>query len=688
MTLGPIKSTPTYTLDDLYAMVSSIYADQNSHRSPSSTFSHFVEVCGMLTVHDRKKKREGIGVEDALCKALGWFFPLMAKFGVRSVEEMIFRKYPYVCPYCRACPHIDAMCKTTKGVTATLDHAAVDEKRIQNRSRRPHQLTDWQHMFQEIYPRDSTTLGYGRSTLGLFEELGELAEAVRVFEKYPKYFAGEAADVFSYLMGIANEYRVKSQLEEEQVFDFEAIFLRKYPGMCIQCGHQSCICPSIPESTVGRLAKEIDIPAHENLFGFDAAKAEDHGRKVGESVLQDLGGLPAIAHQLPLDRGEANQALVLLCLKLSQEIAHKNNTLASNLQAAAIQIATDTRTPGSKAHGGASGAVLELLAQVWPLLHLAVIPDDRSLPARLGSLIRAQSVRIGIVTALPKEFAAMRMMLDEEAPMAKTGDPNDYVLGRIQSTVSGIDHLVVVTLLKEIGNNSAASAATNLLRSFPKVEDILMVGIAGGIPSPATESHIRLGDIVVSNKEGVIQYDNLKIEPQEIKIRSSSSKPSARMIGAINVLESERLMKKFPWEEFVSRATQLENAARPNDASDILLDSTGQETQHPIDGSRRPGQPKVHLGRIGAANILLKNRTLRDQLRKEHRVIAIEMEGSGVADASWSAGQQYLVIRGICDYCDEFKNDSWQGYAAAVAAAYARSLISTINPDSYQWAEF
>jgi hypothetical protein len=34
-----------------------------------------------------------------------------------------------------------------------------------------------------------------------------------------------------------------------------------------------------------------------------------------------------------------------------------------------------------------------------------------------------------------------------------------------------------------------------------------------------------------------------------------------------------------------------------------------------------------------------------------------------------------LVIRGICDYADSHKNKDWQGYAAAVAAAYSKELL-------------
>lgn len=37
-----------------------------------------------------------------------------------------------------------------------------------------------------------------------------------------------------------------------------------------------------------------------------------------------------------------------------------------------------------------------------------------------------------------------------------------------------------------------------------------------------------------------------------------------------------------------------------------------------------------------------------------------------------------LVIRGICDYSDSHKNKKWQPYAAGVATAYAKELLSVI----------
>lgn len=256
------------SLDEIYRMTAYVYGEQNAIRPVAATLSHFVEVCGMLTILDRRKKKEGFDFTDALCKALGWYFPLLAKLRVRSVEELVFRKFPYACPYCRRAPHEDRICKTVRGTDSTVDHVALRNIYEAHQSKKPSSLDQWQQMFQDIYPRSMDDKA--RSTLGLFEELGELAEAVRVFERFPKYFAGEAADIFSYLMGIANEYSLRVEQESGIAFNFYDEYLKRFPGLCLACGHRVCVCPSIPKATVGRMAKELDIGAAENLFEASA----------------------------------------------------------------------------------------------------------------------------------------------------------------------------------------------------------------------------------------------------------------------------------------------------------------------------------------------------------------------------------------------------------------------------------
>jgi hypothetical protein len=171
----PTLSPPR--LDDLYKMIAYIYGDKLNSRSSAATFSHLVEVCGMLTIHDR--------VTDALCKTLGWYFPLLAKFKIKSVEALIFRKYPLVCPYCRKAPHDELECKQVRGTAPTVNHEELLRLTQENWASRPNTLDEWQQMFQRIYPRLLTD-AKGRSSVGLLEELGELAEAVRVGDAHPK----------------------------------------------------------------------------------------------------------------------------------------------------------------------------------------------------------------------------------------------------------------------------------------------------------------------------------------------------------------------------------------------------------------------------------------------------------------------------------------------------------------------
>jgi nucleoside phosphorylase len=99
---------------------------------------------------------------------------------------------------------------------------------------------------------------------------------------------------------------------------------------------------------------------------------------------------------------------------------------------------------------------------------------------------------------------------------------------------------------------------------------------------------------------------------------------------------------------------------------------------HPTDPIRNPGVPRVHHSPIASSGTLLKNPKRRDQLGAQFGVKAVEMEGAGIAEAAWAGGRGYLVIRGGCDYCDTHKNDDWQRYAAVVAAAYLKALLSQL----------
>jgi nucleoside phosphorylase len=290
---------------------------------------------------------------------------------------------------------------------------------------------------------------------------------------------------------------------------------------------------------------------------------------------------------------------------------------------------------------------------------------------------------VGIITALPHEYAAVEVLLESRRPLYVSGEGagGQYVYGEIPAA-NGRVHSIVLALLPDMGNNIASARAAILLQHFKTVRTVIMSGIAGGVPHPAKPSeHVRLGDIVITNRQGVVQYDFDKeeLEDGEVKItyRNPPRPPSASLIQTARLLQAGEMQGRRPWLQFVRRALERLSVTRPPDETDTLASSTNPDEMvpHPVDSRRVIGEPRVFSGPIASANKLLKNPIRRDQLRETFGVKAVEMEGSGIADATWIAEVQYMVIRGICDYCDKNKGEEWQNYAAVVAAAYTRALL-------------
>lgn len=83
----------------------------------------------------------------------------------------------------------------------------------------------------------------------------------------------------------------------------------------------------------------------------------------------------------------------------------------------------------------------------------------------------------------------------------------------------------------------------------------------------------------------------------------------------------------------------------------------------------------IVLQHNASGNQLMKDANTRDKLAGEKGVLCFEMEAAGLVNQL-----PCMVIRGICDYSDSHKNKEWQGFAAMVAAAYAKELVGLIAP--------
>jgi nucleoside phosphorylase len=311
---------------------------------------------------------------------------------------------------------------------------------------------------------------------------------------------------------------------------------------------------------------------------------------------------------------------------------------------------------------------------------------------------------VGWICAITTEYVAAQAFLDErhEGPeMLSPNDNNDYTLGRIGK------HNVVIAVLPhgEYGISSATGVAKDMLHSFPNVRIGLMVGIGGGAPSPKHD--IRLGDIVVgtaSNEKGcVLQYDFGKmIQGQDFKETGFLNPPPTFLRAAVNGIIAQYELDGHGLKESIDcvlekRPRLKKRYMKPDPSTDSLYHS-GIIHPQDVEGScsvlcgddpsklvlRRErtedeDNPAIHYGLIASANKLMKDATIRDKLANEKGVLCFEMEAAGLMNQF-----PCLVIRGICDYSDSHKNKEWQGYAAMVAAAYAKDLLYRISPNSVE----
>jgi nucleoside phosphorylase len=288
---------------------------------------------------------------------------------------------------------------------------------------------------------------------------------------------------------------------------------------------------------------------------------------------------------------------------------------------------------------------------------------------------------------LPKEMTAAIAMLDQshDTLPQPSSDHNNYSLGSIG------EFNIVITCLPsgDIGSHPAAAVATRMLATFPFLKIGLMVGIGGGVPSK--DHDIRLGDVVVSIPTkgfgGVIQHDMGKNTKDGGWVRTGSlnGPPSVLKTTISKVISMHQIHGTkidYYLSQMVERHPNLSPLfTRQISFEDILYETEPEDPEvfeNWIEVDRPVRQPnksiEVHYGLIASGNQVIKSGRKRDQISRDlGGVLCFEMEAAGLMNEF-----PCVVIRGICDYADAHKNKKWQEYAAAVAAAYAKELITTL----------
>jgi nucleoside phosphorylase len=312
----------------------------------------------------------------------------------------------------------------------------------------------------------------------------------------------------------------------------------------------------------------------------------------------------------------------------------------------------------------------------------------------------ATAFTVGLIYIKPLEMRAITPMLDERfgpIPVAY-GDSNEYTLGRIG------DHNVAIIgpARGDQGTVATAQFVTTIRLTFPNITIGLLVGIGGGIPR-SSEHDVRLGDVVVGAPEAgpaVVQYDFGKQTEDNFELTRSLPKPPRLLLQVVNKVE-EKIYQRQDGENDIlqphldrfSKYPRLRREYQKPSAPDLLFKPTythelGTEcTDHhkQFEEIRGPRDDDIviHYSTILSGDTLMKSSKDRDILSKKHNnALCFEMEAAGLMDVF-----PCLVIRGICDYSDSHKNNAWQKYAAAVAAAYAREILLNMSKQTPRMPE-
>jgi nucleoside phosphorylase len=298
---------------------------------------------------------------------------------------------------------------------------------------------------------------------------------------------------------------------------------------------------------------------------------------------------------------------------------------------------------------GCSGALVEAEdgSPMGILLAMTVTSEKETVYARplSSTLVRNQLRLVAVdekaqVSGVKPRVPTFGVLVDNADSLAELLKLMDSVVRvshgvgvYFEGTLAKDGPRALVQLLPSSGNLSAAVAATNMLRDV-QVDFMLLVGLAAGL-----RQDLRAGDVVVSSE--IVHYE-----------------PAKMTAGAVT-----------PRFNIVAVTPQWAN----NLAGNLPL----------VGGAR------LFVGAIGSGEKIIADRRHLDELLGGwSRVIAIEMEGAGVAQAVSSfhgKSPAIMLVKGIADIVGESKGGNLRQEAAKSAAVAAVRIAEAIAGQS-RWA--
>ncbi|KAK7213863.1 hypothetical protein V2G26_021041 [Clonostachys chloroleuca] len=293
-----------------------------------------------------------------------------------------------------------------------------------------------------------------------------------------------------------------------------------------------------------------------------------------------------------------------------------------------------------------------------------------------------------ILCALSSEMTALRAILDEERHMSVNDQhqsDHDDILGRL------LNHNVILARRPAVmfGVEAIGGAVQETLQTYSPIRVVLVVGTKKGWMSQRRKDG--------PGEEGInlISWAKDQVE-RSAAFRSTrhARPPSNVFIKALSRLqdrieegdnqigrELSEILRKYPEirRKYASPRPFTELPAQQDwDHFALKCEESGslQIISQKGGGAEAPGSHQSSIVLDGQ----ISNSVAEYSLCKELTVSCSEEEGAGtMLDFS------FLDIQGIYDHSNSHKrNQGWQVYAAAAAAAYTKVLLSTITTEDVQ----
>jgi nucleoside phosphorylase len=278
--------------------------------------------------------------------------------------------------------------------------------------------------------------------------------------------------------------------------------------------------------------------------------------------------------------------------------------------------------------------------------------------------VSASPIDIGIVIALPEEFAELHDQIGERCEIACDDTTGNYYYLFDHAVGDGLSYSCVATLVGDMGPTQT-SLATQRLGVLYNPDTFVMLGIAAGI-----STDVRLGDVVVASQVEAYLENSKAVGDNEFSFEVSGE--TYRTTAALVTFSQNFPFVHGPeFQRWQKGCAELLISLFPNTESLSLLIANDSIRKSPylLSGHIASG-PTVGAAESFIAWLKTKNR----------KYLALEMEAAGLLAAVHEEAKprRTLVIRAVSDYGDERKGDLDKINAGAFRKYAIRNAISLL----------